>query len=89
MFDDIRELIHKCKFSDCRHREEPGCAVREAIENGELDEKRFESYLKMKRETRYFENRKNHKANLAEKAKWKKIHKQAKELNRIKFKRRV
>jgi ribosome biogenesis GTPase len=89
VFDDIEELIHKCKFSDCTHRKEPGCAIKEAIENSELDEKRFESYLKMKREARYFESRKNHKANLAEKAKWKKIHKQAKELNRIKFKRRV
>ncbi len=86
VFDDIEELIHKCKFSDCRHEDEPGCAVREAIENGELDEKRYESYLKMKREARYFENRKDHKANLAEKAKWKKIHKQAKELYKVKFK---
>ncbi len=89
IFEDIEALVHKCKFSDCSHRKEPGCAVREAIENSELDEKRYESYLKMKRETRYFENRKDHKANLAEKNKWKKIHKQAKELNRIKFKRRV
>jgi ribosome biogenesis GTPase len=86
VFDDIEELIHKCKFSDCRHEDEPGCAVREAIENGELDEKRFESYLKMKREARYFENRKDHKASLVEKKRWKKIHKQAKEHYKMKFK---
>lgn len=88
VFDDIEELIHKCKFSDCRHEDEPGCAVKKALENDELDEKRYESYLKMKRETRYFENRKNHKANLAEKAKWKKIHKQVKELYKVSYKRK-
>lgn len=85
VFDDIENLISDCKFSDCKHENEPGCAVREAIYNGELDKKRFESYMKIKREVRYFEFRKDHKANLAEKKKWKKIHKQAKENYKMKF----
>ncbi len=84
VFDDIEALITRCKFSDCRHNDEPDCAVREAIESGELDEKRYESYIKMKKEIRYFENRKDWKANLEEKKKWKKIYKQVKENYKIK-----
>lgn len=86
VFDDIEALIPQCKFSDCRHENEPGCAVKEAIENGELDKKRYESYMKMKKEIRYFENRKNQKASLVEKKKWKKIHKMAKEQIKMKYK---
>ncbi len=53
LFDDVEELITHCRFSDCAHGQEPGCAVRAAIEAGELDERRFNSYLKLKREERY------------------------------------
>lgn len=84
VFDDIEELISQCKFTDCRHNNEPGCAVKRAIKTGELDEKRYESYLKMKKEIRYFENRKDWKANFEEKKKWKKIHKQVKENYKMK-----
>lgn len=52
-FEDIEDLILGCKFSNCRHGKEPGCAVREAIENGELSEDRFMSYLKLKKEAKY------------------------------------
>jgi len=54
-FNDIEELAKKCKFSDCKHENEPGCCVRKAIEEGVLDEKRLESYLRLKRETRFME----------------------------------
>jgi ribosome small subunit-dependent GTPase A len=43
-FSDIVELARKCRFTDCRHETEPGCAVRKAIEDGELSEERFELY---------------------------------------------
>ncbi len=52
-FEDIEELAAGCKFGDCSHGSEPGCAVREAIENGILSEKRFESYQKLQREVSY------------------------------------
>ncbi|NLY19761.1 MAG: ribosome small subunit-dependent GTPase A [Tissierellia bacterium] len=52
-FEDIEELALKCKFSDCNHETEPKCAVRAAIENGELSEERFESYKKLQREMSY------------------------------------
>jgi len=52
-FEDIAELASKCKFRDCSHTTEPNCAVRNAIEAGELSEKRLESYLKLQREIVY------------------------------------
>jgi len=46
-FEDVEAVISSCRFSDCTHRGEPGCAVRAALENGELDGERWESYLKL------------------------------------------
>ncbi len=88
LFEDIEKLASQCKFTDCTHNSEPGCAIRRAIRSGELEEERYNSYLKMKREIRYFENRKDQKANLEEKKRWKKIHKQAKELYKMRFNRK-
>ena len=52
-FSDVEKLAQMCRFRDCRHENEPGCAVREAIENGELRASRFESYQKIKAEAKY------------------------------------
>lgn len=52
-FADVERFIGKCKFRDCKHEIEPGCAIREAIENGELDISRFESYQKLKAEAKF------------------------------------
>ena len=52
-FSDIEALAQCCKFRDCRHENEPGCAVLEAIRSGELDERRFESYKKIKAEAKF------------------------------------
>ncbi|OGD18632.1 MAG: ribosome small subunit-dependent GTPase A [Candidatus Aminicenantes bacterium RBG_16_63_16] len=52
-FGDIEKLAAGCRFTDCRHGEEPGCAVRQAIADGGLDPGRFESYLKQRRELRH------------------------------------
>ena len=52
-FADIEELAQKCKFSDCRHMAEPGCAVLKAVEEGKLDAARLESYRKLKAENKY------------------------------------
>jgi ribosome biogenesis GTPase / thiamine phosphate phosphatase len=46
-FPDIEDLAADCKFGDCGHSNEPGCAVREAVEAGELDAERFANYLKL------------------------------------------
>lgn len=54
-FTDIAQLAEECRFRDCLHRTEPGCAIREAIENGRLEAIRFESYEKLQRELAYLE----------------------------------
>ncbi|MDL2310501.1 ribosome small subunit-dependent GTPase A [Peptostreptococcaceae bacterium OttesenSCG-928-C18] len=52
-FADIDELSRNCKFSDCTHTNEPGCAVKEAVESGKITEERLSSYLKLKKEAKY------------------------------------
>jgi ribosome biogenesis GTPase len=49
-YGDIDELAEQCRFRDCQHRDEPGCAVREAVASGALDPSRLEGFLKLKRE---------------------------------------
>lgn len=56
-FSDIEQYFPLCRFSDCRHLSEPGCAVNAAIENGELSRERWNSYLKLKNEAKYTENK--------------------------------
>ncbi len=51
-FDDITALATTCRFNDCRHEAEPGCAVKAALEAGTLDEVRFESWAELQRELR-------------------------------------
>ncbi|MBO4415082.1 MAG: ribosome small subunit-dependent GTPase A [Lachnospiraceae bacterium] len=68
-FSDIIELEKCCRFSDCRHETEPGCAIRAAIENGELSEERYELYRNLSAE-----NMRNY-ARKKEIAKWSKEHK--------------
>lgn len=48
LFDDIEELIAQCRFTDCSHGNEPGCAVRAALEAGDLDHERWQHYLKLR-----------------------------------------
>jgi len=59
-FAEITTLSKQCRFSDCQHQGEPGCAVRAAVDEGELDERRLNSYLKLLREQAF------NKATLAE-----------------------
>ena len=49
-FGDVEALASQCRFADCSHRREPGCAVRAALANGTLDLERFESWRKLQRE---------------------------------------
>lgn len=52
-FEDIEEFAAQCKYKNCTHTSEPGCMVRNAINDGVLSEKRFENYLKLQREMSY------------------------------------
>ncbi|HWT74493.1 MAG TPA: ribosome small subunit-dependent GTPase A [Mobilitalea sp.] len=56
-FSDVEELILACRFSDCTHRNEPGCAVMAAIRGGTLEQSRWKNYLQLKGEARFSENK--------------------------------
>jgi len=55
-FEKIHELALRCKFSDCTHTSEVGCAVQLAINNGQIENSHFENYLKMEREKEHYES---------------------------------
>ena len=77
-FADILELGKNCRFKDCEHKTEPGCAITKALQKGELDPEKWNNYLKLKAEIDFHE-RKGSKALEAEKKKsWKQIHKDMK-----------
>ena len=66
-FEDVEQHLGKCKFSDCKHRTEPGCAINRAIKDGNLSLERWESYLKLKNEARYSDDK---TAYMRDKVKW-------------------
>jgi ribosome biogenesis GTPase len=66
-FTDIEELGAACRFRDCTHRHEPGCAVRAAVESGELAAERRESYLKLREEQAFQARQQDQRALLEEK----------------------
>ena len=66
-FDDVAELAAACHFTDCRHRGEPRCAVKAAVEEGRLDRHRLDSYLKLQEEIAVVERRQDERAMLEEK----------------------
>ena len=59
-FGDVEEVARRCRFSDCAHDQEPGCAIREALADGSLPRDRWESYAKLQREMEAIEARRNH-----------------------------
>lgn len=74
-FADVETLAETCRFRDCTHEHEPGCAVREAVEGGRLDASRVESYRKLAAERRFREREHDVHARIAELRKWKRISK--------------
>jgi ribosome biogenesis GTPase len=56
-FPDVAALAEDCRFRDCRHDREPGCTVKEAVESGQLDRGRYESFLKLQAEQQEIERR--------------------------------
>jgi ribosome biogenesis GTPase / thiamine phosphate phosphatase len=83
-FADIESLTDICRFRDCKHEKEPGCAVHTAIENGELSEERLYSYKKLLRELAYLDRKVDKKAQSDEKKHWKNISKQMKQKSKMK-----
>jgi ribosome biogenesis GTPase / thiamine phosphate phosphatase len=79
-FHDIEMLAKRCRFGDCSHNLESGCSVKAAIDNGDLDSARLESYRKLQKELTYLASREANSTRLYEKLKYKKIAKLSKEL---------
>jgi ribosome biogenesis GTPase len=81
-FTDIVEVAGACRFADCTHLHEPGCAVQAAIEDGSLEAERFDSYLKLQRELRALEMRKDARLRSETKKEWRRRHR---ELRNVKY----
>ena len=75
-FSDIAEIGAGCRFSDCSHQGEPGCAVQEALAAGALEHRRYESYLDLKRELDYLQRKQDENATGKNQKRWKDISKQ-------------
>ncbi|MEV7006313.1 ribosome small subunit-dependent GTPase A [Streptosporangium sp. NPDC051022] len=76
VFSDIEELAERCRFADCGHDGEPGCAVIAAIEDGSLPERRLESWNKLQREALWMASRSDARLRKELQNKWKIIHKE-------------
>ena len=79
-FQDIEMMAGQCRFSDCSHNTESGCAVKAAIARGALDPSRLENFRKLQREINYLAYREEHGTRLYEKLRWKKVAKLVKEI---------
>jgi ribosome biogenesis GTPase / thiamine phosphate phosphatase len=63
-FADVEALAQQCRFHDCQHEAEPGCAVRQALAQGTLDAARYKSYLKLRKELRFLATRTDERARM-------------------------
>jgi ribosome biogenesis GTPase len=86
-FDDVTSLFEHCRFADCAHDAEPGCAVKEAIAAGTLDPERWDSYRKLEAELAHLERRLDKRAMAEERRRWKAMGADARAAQRLKGKR--
>jgi ribosome biogenesis GTPase len=77
-FSDVEELAAECRFNDCTHTSEPGCAVLAAVESGELAQDRLQSWFKLQRELHAIAMRHDHLLRKQETRRWKLLNKEAK-----------
>lgn len=73
-FEDVAAIAEACRFNDCHHDAEPGCAIQQALVDGTLDPKRWENFQKLEREMAYQARKSDQQLMLAEKKRWKQIH---------------
>jgi ribosome biogenesis GTPase / thiamine phosphate phosphatase len=86
-FEDVTALFADCRFSDCAHDTEPGCAVQAALEDGRLDPARWESYLKLQRELEHLERRLDKRLQAEARREWAKRGAEGREAMRLKGRR--
>jgi ribosome biogenesis GTPase len=75
-FSEVEQLASACRFADCRHVGEPGCAIVASIEAGDLTRARVDSWRKLQRELAYQARRTDARLQAEERAKWKRVHKE-------------
>jgi len=75
-FADIEAVAGECRFPDCGHESEPGCAIRAALVDGRLDAARLESWRKLQKELAFVERKRDAGLQSAEREKWKQIHRE-------------
>jgi ribosome biogenesis GTPase / thiamine phosphate phosphatase len=73
VFSEIETLAKDCRFNDYNHEKEPGCAVQDAVKKGAISHKRFENYVKLKKELLYLKMKDQKAPDTIEKEKWKTI----------------
>ncbi len=83
VYSEIAELSEGCRFSDCTHTQEIGCAVIEAVESGVLSKDRYESYLKLSKELAYLKNKQEQKNRYNSKSRFKSISRAIKNFKKI------
>jgi ribosome biogenesis GTPase / thiamine phosphate phosphatase len=84
VFGDVEGLARECRFADCRHEREPGCAVQEAMDDGRLDPARLASYRKLGRELRRVRARTDARLRAEELRRWKALTRAGREQGRAK-----
>ncbi len=81
-FPEIDELAAFCRYTDCRHQSEPGCAVRQAVDEGKISRDRWKSFAKLQKEAHYQSSKTDRGAAATERARWKTISKQIRHLGK-------
>ena len=84
-FDAIEELARECRYRDCRHRGEPGCAVARALEAGELAHDVVSGHHKLERERQHLARETDRAAMMAHKARWKRISRHMRDIDKRQF----
>ncbi|PKL25728.1 MAG: ribosome small subunit-dependent GTPase A [Spirochaetae bacterium HGW-Spirochaetae-3] len=82
-FPEIAELAGGCRFADCSHSGEPGCAIREALESGAIEQSRYLAWLELRRELTWLERRVDDKARREDELRWKHIAKDQKAMKKL------
>jgi len=82
-FGDVEALVADCRFSDCGHDTEPGCAVQAAVADGRLPERRLASWRKLEREARWMASRADARLRAEQRRAWKLVHMEVRRSGRI------
>jgi ribosome biogenesis GTPase len=87
-FQDVEQVAERCRFRDCRHAGEPGCAVLRAIAAGELDGERLEAFRRLVQELAFLERRGDTRAQAQERRRWRAVSREQRQCEHERRRRR-